>query len=313
MRSGVGREDSIKLNGIPVRLQLGSFAAEIHSWGYIPPSQWRNWLHTHTFFEICYAYAGRGTFRMQGQSMRVSAGDVFIAKPGEEHEIIGDRTHPLGIYFWSHTLVPGAATEDAVIDPLLRDFLDSRSWVSRRVPGMRHTLELLTEEAVRREPGYQAVIAGLARKLILDTARAAVGAARAGESMPVVGQSAETALIERARRYLQDNLARAISLRDVAAQTGLSERHFSRLFRRVTGHSPMEYLTERRMEKAGQLLLSGMPIKQIAPKVGISDVRYFTTVFRQATGLPPALYRSQGGTHWTVGGKPSGNTPQEAD
>jgi AraC family L-rhamnose operon transcriptional activator RhaR len=279
----------------PVRFTLGSYTAEIQSFGFIPPKPWRNWLHAHTFFEICYAFAGRGRFRMLGVDYPLERGQVFIAKPNEEHEIIADRRDPLGIWFWSFTLVPGGGPGEAAVDRLLRDFIDSQAWVSARAPGMQHTCELLIEEALRREPGHVAAIGGLCAKLVLDTARAAVGPLP-GEAAPARAEPPERVLVERARRYILDNLGRPLALHDIAAQTGLSERHLTRLFRRATGASPMAYLAAQRIEAAGQLLLRGVAIKDIAARLGYGDVRYFTTVFRRATGLPPARYRANNGT-----------------
>jgi AraC-like DNA-binding protein len=290
------RNRFVELQAIPLTVNLGSFRARFIGWGFIQPSQWRNRLHTHSFFEICYAFSGSGVFNMMGKSLPIRRGDVFIAGPREAHEIIGSTTRPMGIYFWSYTLVPGEGTGDAVIDGLLRDFLDKRQVVSRRVPGMEDTLRLLTEEITRKEPGYQSIIIGLCTKLILDTARAALGAPRAGETLPADALPAERQLIDRARRYMQDNIGRALSCHDISQQTGLSERHFTRIFRQATGRSPMAYLGERRIETAGQLLLTGMSIKEIATRMGYSDVRYFTTVFREATGMPPAHFRAHHGT-----------------
>jgi AraC family L-rhamnose operon transcriptional activator RhaR len=51
---------------VPLSPDLGGFRAEILSWGFFEPRWWRNHLHGHSFFEICYAYAGRGTFRCLG-------------------------------------------------------------------------------------------------------------------------------------------------------------------------------------------------------------------------------------------------------
>jgi AraC-like DNA-binding protein len=294
------RDRFTELGRIPVRFELGSFAVEMIGWGFIGPSPWRNWLHAHTFYEICYAYAGRGRFRMLGVDRAVERGQVFIAKPREEHEIVSSRGSPLGIYFWSFTLVPtGRRTTDLAVDRVLQGLIDSRSWVSDRVPGMLRTLELLTEEATRGEAGNAQAITGLTRKLILDTARASVAPIPA-DARDADGSPDGGALIEQARRYIADNLARGLSVRDIAAQVGLSERHFSRVFRQRTGSSPLAYLVESRVEAAAQLLLDrGLAIKDIAARVGFPDVRYFTTVFRRATGLPPAAYRQSGGTRFS--------------
>nr|MBA2481001.1 helix-turn-helix transcriptional regulator [Planctomycetota bacterium] len=280
------RERFVDLARVPVRFALGSFAAEILGWGFIGSKPWRNWLHAHTYYEICYAFRGRGVFRMLGTEQPVSAGQVFIAKPGEEHEIISSRRDPLGIYFWSFTLVPiGQKASDSMVDRLLRGLIDSHLWVSARAPGMLRTLELMTEEAVRAEAGCAQAVEGLARKLLLDTARAAIGDPLPAESAGIARTTESEAVVARARRFILDNLARGLSVRDIAAEVGLSERHFSRVFRQATGDSPLEYLVQSRVDSAAQLLLDpSLAIKDIAKRVGFPDVRYFTTVFRRATG-----------------------------
>jgi len=297
--AALARHRFTELHTVPVTLTLGSYTATFLGWGFIPPKRWRNEPHIHTFFEVCYAFTGAGMFHLPDQQLPIRAGEVFIARPGVAHQILARPTRPLGIYFWSYTLVSTeGAAGDPVIDGLLRDFLDSPQAISHRVPGMEATLRLLTEEVVRKEPGYQRIIRELCAKLLLDTARASVGPPRAGEPTSATALPPEQQLVERARHYIQDNLGRALSAHDISQQTGLSERHFSRIFRQVTGSSPMAYLSERRIEAAGQLLVSGVPIKEIASRLGYSDVRYFTTVFRQATGLPPANFRAHQGTRF---------------
>lgn len=305
-----------ELRTVPVALRMGSFKAEMLGYGFIgPEAWWRNYMHRHTHFEICYAFAGRARFTMLGVDYTVRSGDVFIAKPGEDHEIVADEADPLGIYFWSYTLVDtpepegklprGAASDDEkaekaeteALDRLLHAFLDSKTWVSRRAPGMGRTLELLTEESVRREPGYVRNVEGLLRKLLVDTARAAVDEPLPGEAVTPRFADPQAALVAQATRYMRDNCGRALTMKEIAAQMNLSERHFARLFRDQAGKTPLEALTQIRLETAQQLLLDkSLPIKEIAERVGYPDVRYFTTVFGRHAGLPPAAFRERGST-----------------
>ncbi|MBI3831733.1 MAG: helix-turn-helix transcriptional regulator [Planctomycetes bacterium] len=309
--AGLQRSRYTDLNGLPIRFRLGSFNVEWLGWGFIDKSKWwRNYLHVHTYYEICYAFSGRGLFRMLGTDYVVKRGDVFIAKPREEHEIVSDEDDPLGIYFWSYTLVHETGPKpperlipaqerarDEALDRLLHAFVDSKHWVSTRVPGMERTLELLTEEVARREPGYAGVIESLTSKLVLDTARASIEAALPGEAVTPRIQDPAKAMVDQATRYMRDNLTRNLSIQDIAAQVNLSERHFTRLYTKYAKRSPIEALTAMRMESAAQLLLDrSLPIKEIAERAGYPDVRYFTTVFRKHSGLPPAQFRERGGT-----------------
>lgn len=301
----IARQRFPELRELPVQLQLGSYRAEMLYWGFIDQPGWRNYLHVHSHYEICYAFSGRGLFRMQGHELNVRGGDVFIARPSEEHEILSSP-ETLCIYFWSYTLLkqttkgkgPPTDSQLCAIDRLLGAFVQSQVWVSARVPGMERTLELLTEEIARREPGFVGNIQALSAKLILDTARACVGTLP-GERPPQPSESPSRAAVQQAQAYMEDNLCRIQSVHEIAAQVNLSERHFSRLFARQTGSSPLQALTRLRLERAAQLLMDrSLPVKAIAQQVGFSDVRYFTTVFGRHFKLPPATFREKGGTRW---------------
>lgn len=299
----VPQQHFTNLNQLTLSLQLGSFRSEILGWGLAEPRWWRNYLHTHSFFEICYAFEGQGLFRINNEDYQVHKGQVLVAKPGETHEIISSESTPLGIYFWSYTLTqrPDRLPESADSDSLLTAFLTSQCWVSDHTPAMQRTLELLTEEAVQREPGYLQAITALTSKLLLDTARAVVTLPpRQGHTQVQVSSSEETA-VQIMVRYLRDNYARPIAIRDVATQVYLSERHSSRLFHKIMGRSIMDYLSALRLETAAQLLLErNLSIKEIAQTTGYSDVRYFTTLFHRHTGLPPATFRQKGGTSFVT-------------
>jgi AraC-like DNA-binding protein len=290
------------LNLLSLSLQCGSFTCELLYWGFFEPRWWRNYLHVHSFFEVCYAYQGRGTFRIHDQTLPVQAGDVFVARPGEAHEIISSQDDPLGIYFWAYTLLPdeNSGLERAGVDVLIASFPSSQQAVSARASSMLRTLELLTEEVARKEPGYLQAIEALVVKLLLDTARAVVDLPRLSVPLDLPAKRSDEAIVQVMARYLRDNYSLCtLSVRDLAAQVHLSERHASRLFHQVMGTTIKAYLTTLRIEKATQLLLEGRtPIKEVALATGYPDVRYFTTLFHQRVGLTPASFQRKGGTRF---------------
>jgi len=299
--SPIPRHRFVELNRMALPLRLGSFAGGVLNWGLIAPHPWRNALHTHSFFEVCYAFQGRGVFRLADAEHQVGTGDLFVARPREPHQIISSDEDPLGIYFWAYTLVPtrDRAPDGGEIDALVDAFLRSPCRVSPRAPTLGRTLELLTEEIDRRQPGYAQAIAGLVFKLLLDTSRAVTDLPRSPAPAAPTARGHAEAVSQRVVRYLRDNHGRALSVRDVAAAVHLGERQANRLFRRVMGVSILEYLTTLRLEVAAQLLLDRhLAIKAVAQACGYPNVRYFTTLFRQRTGLTPAAYRRQGGTRF---------------
>ena len=297
----LNRQRFFDLDRLHLSVRLGSFRADMMYWGVLGERWWRNYQHAHSFFEVCYAFAGQGTFRMLGKEHPVKAGDVFVAKPEETHEIISSRTKPLGIYFWAFTLVrqpDHSATEiDRSLDLLLDALASSTTHIAHGTELMLdRTLTLLNDEIARKPPGYTQSIRGLTIKLLLDSARAVTEGVQS-EVVEEPVRSTSRAVVQTAIRYLRDNLSRPLEVRDVAAQVHLSERHVSRLFHRETGQSILEYLTALRVEMASQLLMDqDLSIKQVARAVGYPDPHYFTTLFGRRTGMTPALFRKRGGT-----------------
>lgn len=95
-----------------------------------------------------------------------------------------------------------------------------------------------------------------------------------------------------AKQYIQKNFATPLTLEEVSEAIGLSVNYFSTLFKRETGEGFMKYLTRVRMEEARSLLRdTRLPVAQIIPRVGYTDVKHFTHTFKAATGLTPGEFR----------------------
>ncbi len=98
--------------------------------------------------------------------------------------------------------------------------------------------------------------------------------------------------LRRACELLDASAVHGISLEDLAREVGMSRFHFARAFRRSTGKSPHEHLTDIRIERAKQMLLhSDLAVVDVALSAGFGSQSHFTHTFRRATGTTPAAYR----------------------
>lgn len=99
-----------------------------------------------------------------------------------------------------------------------------------------------------------------------------------------------------ALEYIQIHYAQEMQVGELAEHFGLERRKFSCLFEQLTGLTPIQYITEYRIEKAKELLrMSDLSIAKIAELVGYFDSFYFSRVFKKHTNTSPSLYRKEYG------------------
>ena len=101
--------------------------------------------------------------------------------------------------------------------------------------------------------------------------------------------------LRQALDYINENFHRSnLKIAEIATVVGISPYYFSRLFRQSTGLSPHEYLTQRRLEVAKQLLRkTDLPIVEISAEVGFNSQSHFITLFRKQVGTTPLKYRKE--------------------
>jgi AraC family transcriptional regulator len=93
--------------------------------------------------------------------------------------------------------------------------------------------------------------------------------------------------------YIHAHLERDIKLADLAGLLGMSQFHFSHLFKQSIGTSPYQYLLQQRIERAQQLLKqTDRSIVDIAFECGFNSHSHLSKQFRQLTGMTPKSYRS---------------------
>ena len=95
--------------------------------------------------------------------------------------------------------------------------------------------------------------------------------------------------MEKALHFIHMNYTEHISASLIAGHVGLERSYFSKLFKRLTGRSPCEYINRHRLDKAYALLCSGaVSVEHVAFSVGFRDPLYFSKAFKKHFGFPPS-------------------------
>jgi AraC family transcriptional regulator of adaptative response / methylphosphotriester-DNA alkyltransferase methyltransferase len=100
-------------------------------------------------------------------------------------------------------------------------------------------------------------------------------------------------LAHRAIEYIDTHYSEPLTLGVIADSLHINQYHLHRIFKRIVGVTPVEYLLQERISKAKRLLKeSNLSVTEIAVAVGFVNAAHFSTVFRKQTGLSPSAYRS---------------------
>lgn len=101
-------------------------------------------------------------------------------------------------------------------------------------------------------------------------------------------------LINKAKKYIQDNFHRDISQEETANQLFICPSYLSRLFKKQTGENFTQYVTRVKMDKAIEMLKDPRyKTYQVSEALGYKTPRYFSRLFRMQTGMNPSEYRGK--------------------
>lgn len=93
-------------------------------------------------------------------------------------------------------------------------------------------------------------------------------------------------------KYMQQHLSATLTVEDLAQKCDLSPSHFSNLFKKATGMSPLNYFIHLKLQEACLLLYTtGMKVKDVAAAIGYDDPYHFSRLFKKTMHISPEQYR----------------------
>lgn len=244
---------------------------------------------TADFSVVEYVERGTGTLEIDGEEFHPSAGDLYFLPEGSRHRYWSDAHNPWVKYWMNFGGVLG--TE------LRRIFRVERLFLVRGFSRPELFLDALHQ--FRKHPEFIHTRTGPEFLTAVITTMAADLAGAAGK--PAISEEGE---------LLRARLDAAVfgtvpSLEELAVAISKSCAQTIRIFRRDFGETPLQYLLDRKMEAARELLASTRtPIKELAAMLGFTDPYHFAALFRRRNGLPPGRYRTVSANSGT--GRPTG-------
>ncbi|GJE15605.1 helix-turn-helix domain-containing protein [Methylobacterium marchantiae] len=153
------------------------------------------------------------------------------------------------------------------------------------LPGLAHLLNVLHCDVIAGTPAGpslgEAVMLQVLQLLFPDDERRA----------DLEQRSITPSQVDRACEIIEARLSSQLNLMILAQSVDMSTRHFTRAFRRATGHSPHAYITHRRLTRAQDLMQQGsLTLAEIAERVGFSSHAHMTATFRKILDKPPSHF-----------------------
>lgn len=236
----------------------------------------RDNLTSFLFFVVA---KGKGFLTYHGQRFPLNAGDCVFLDCLEEYAHESSKEEPWELN-WVHFHGRQAALLYEHYQELGGNFLFHPGNLSLFLD----TLEILYE--TQKNPSSNRDF--LSHRYLTDLI--ALAACEIGKDAP----GSTTAKIYDIQNYLDSHFAEKISLEYLAEHFYISKFHLAREFKRITGSTPGNYLTARRISHAKtQLRFTELPLDVIAGECGLSDTSYFIKVFKGAEGMTPGEYRSK--------------------
>lgn len=98
--------------------------------------------------------------------------------------------------------------------------------------------------------------------------------------------------VRQSKSFMENYLSEKIGLDKIASTAFMSRFHYTRIFKRVYGLSPRQFLKDLRINKGKELLKQGLNISQVCIEVGYDSLPTFCNAFKKATGYSPGEYQS---------------------
>jgi AraC family transcriptional regulator len=223
-----------------------------------------------------------GKITKPSQPHRASPGDICLIPRGEPSDWEWTTACQLLCLYVSPKLLERMAVEDANLPPERVEL----------VPGTNTRDPLLYQLGVTIL--YELQSLGLASRLYVDTLTHSLAAhllrTHTAFTANIFDSQARLVptMLRRAQEYIHDNLARDLTLSEIAAAAGLSPYYLARRFKHTIGSTVHQYVVAQRLEAARQLLLAGThTIAEVATLTGFADQSHLHRLFKQRFGVTP--------------------------
>lgn len=251
--------------------------------------------HWHEELVLMYVKSGILLLNCEGENYVVNEKCIAVINPNEIHSAEAPEQN-LEYYVMKINILQLMGTQ---VTPAQADYTRQLLRKEIRFENIIEADEILhsyirniIHEYKTRKEGYQLAIRGAVYQ-ILSMLMREYFKTTSGQSA-IEFQYRRLEQIKPAISFMENHLAEKINLGMLSEETHLSTIQFSRIFKIITGVTPMDYLNQLRVQKAADLLLTtNETIIEIAMKAGFTDSNYFSRIFKKYRNITPSGFRKK--------------------
>ena len=250
--------------------------------GYYPKAQFhfRNRPSGSSQFILIYCTDGQGEIHVNQNMQTITSGNYFIIPAGCSHSYHADKRNPWSIY-WIHF----SGSKSAFFFKYANQSISIDHGKTSRKEAR---LELFWEIFSNLERGFSTETLEFVNLCLPYLLGSFIHAGPFNS----VTETKENDSVDLCINFMLENLTKKLKVKDIALVIGYSTPHFCRLFLSKTGHSPIDYFIQLKIQRSCRLLdNSGLTVADVAYEMGFEDQFYFSRLFRKVMGMPPSEYR----------------------
>jgi len=250
--------------------------------------------HAHEYMELAYIMSGRGRYKIDGKIYEIEEGDLLVLNPGVYHQaLVADRKFPATEFFIGAVDFCFEGMQPNHLELTTLPIYKTNSELKQKL--MRLCTSMGAENDACRVGRYYMMQSYLIQFLLLvlrneQQPRDASGGSYAFESIN------KNEIVSQIIDYFDEHYAEKISLDIISENMYVSPFYISKIFKSVTGDTPIHHLINVRLDHAKELLKEapGMSIGEVAARVGYDDAYHFSKLFKKRFGMSPSGVRVAG-------------------